>query len=206
MAYVLGLTGGLLGVAAGLTQVVAGSQIPEWTGSKQDSIPLGILTIALSIVAIAAASGQRRGGNSAPMRAVYAFALAGTGLLCLTTAGRVWWPSAVLLVVAGALALGSPRAAAAVLAANWMRVLLGAVGGCEWLMAAGATPVPMIIGALGGACLIAAACLIHRPRREIWPLIAVGTLPFAAVAWTAIVPLLLPIEAVVTALAIRRTS
>ena len=63
------------------------------------------------------------------------------------------------------------------------------------LMAAGAAPVPMVAGAVGGAAVIAAAWLDNRSPWRTWTLVAVGTVPFAALAWTSIVPLLLTVEA-----------
>jgi hypothetical protein len=69
-------------------------------------------------------------------------------------------------------------------------------------MAAGAAPASMVVGALGGACLVAAAWLGHQPRWRSWALVVVGTIPFAALAWTSIVPLLLTIEAFAVAAAL----
>ena len=66
-------------------------------------------------------------------------------------------------------------------------------------MAAGAAPAPMVVGALGGACLVAAAWLGNRPRWRSWALVVAGTVPFAALAWMSIVPLLLTVEAFVIA-------
>jgi hypothetical protein len=60
------------------------------------------------------------------------------------------------------------------------------------LMAAGAAPVTMAVGAVGGTALIAAAWLRTAPRGVVVGLIAVGTVPLAALAWSAMVPLLLP--------------
>jgi hypothetical protein len=119
----------------------------------------------------------------------------GPGLLCLTTVGRLWYLPAVLLLPAGALTIDSLRDTAAAIAADWWRVLLSALGGCQLLMSAGAAPAPMLAGALGGASLIATAWMDQRRRWRLWALISIGTIPFAVLAWTSIVPALIAVEA-----------
>ena len=105
----------------------------------------------------------------------------------------------MLLVIAGVQTIHSWRDTAAAVATGWSQILLGALGCCELLMAAGSAPVPMVIGAVGGLSLVAAACLNDRRR---WVLVAIDTVPFAVVGWTAIVPLLLAVEAI--ALSVRK--
>jgi hypothetical protein len=195
LATLLGLTGALIGVAAGLTQATVGDQIPQWTGAKQSPLALGLLTVALSLLAGLAAVRQRGPGLSAGARAACALGLAGPGLLCLTTVGRLWYLPAVLLLAAGALTIGSRRDMAATLTAHWWRILLGALGGCQLLMSAGAAPASMVVGALGGTALVAAAWLDPQPRWRSWALVAIGTIPFAALTWVSVVPLLLTAEA-----------
>jgi hypothetical protein len=202
LAAGLGLAGGLIGVAAGVTQATVGDQIPQWSGAKQAPVALGLLTVALSLLAGLAAGRQHRTDLSVGARAACALGLVGPGLLCLSTVGRLWFPPAGLLIAAGALTIDSWRDTVSALAANWWRVLLGALGGCELLMSAGAAPAPMVAGALGGAALIAAAWLNHEPRWRSWALVAIGTVPFAALTWTSIVPLLLTVEAFAIAAAI----
>jgi hypothetical protein len=198
----LGLAGALIGVAAGLTQATVGDRIPEWTGAKQAPVALGLLTVALSLVAGLAAARQQRSDLSLGARAGCAIGLAGPGLLCLTTVGRLWFLPAVLLLAGAALTIDSWRDTASTIGARWWSVLLSALGGCELLMAARAAPAPMLVGALGGAALIAAAWLRRPSRVRSWTLVAVGTVPFAVLAWTAVVPLLLLVEAFVVALAL----
>jgi len=111
------------------------------------------------------------------------------------------WPAA-LLVTAGVLTIDSWRDTAATLAAHWRRVLLGVLGGCQLLMSAGAAPAPMVAGAIGGAVLVAAASLQRAARWQTLALVVIGTVPFAALAWTSIVPLLLTVEALAIAAAI----
>jgi hypothetical protein len=198
----LGLVGAALGVLAGILQATIGARIPEWTGAKAAPLALGLLTIGLSAVAGCAAVRQRRAGLSVWARAGCALGMIGPGLLCLSTVGRLWYPSAILLVAAGILTVDSWRSTAKVIAVDWFRVLLSALGGCELLMAAGAAPVPMVVGAVGGLALIAAAWTTSRGAR--WGLIVLGTVPFAALAWDAVVPVLLAVLAFAVAIPLLR--
>lgn len=204
LAAGLGVTGGLFGVAAGLIQAIVGERVPQWSGAKQAPVALGLLTVALSLVAVLAAARQRT-DLSVRARAACAVGLVGPGLLCLSTVGRLWYLPAALLLPAGVLTVDSWRATVAALAPDRWRILLSALGGCVLLMSAGAAPVPMVIGAVGGVCLVAAAWLDHQPSWRIWALVVVGAIPFAAVAWTSIVALLVAVEAfAVAALVTRR--
>jgi hypothetical protein len=198
----LGLAGGLIGVAAGVTQATVGARIPEWTGAKQAPVALGLLTVALSLAAALAADRQRRTALSIGARAACALGLVGPGLLCLSTVGRLWFLPAALLVTAGVLTIDTWHDTAVTLAAHWGRILLGALGGCQLLTSAGAAPAPMVAGALGGATLVAAASLHHVARWKTLAWVVIGTVPFAALAWTSIVPLLLTVEALAIAAAI----
>ena len=128
----------------------------------------------------------------------------GPGLLCLSTVGRLWYPSAVLLLIAGGMTIDSWRDSARAFAEDWFRVLLTALGGFEILMAAGSAPVPMAVGVVGGIALIAAAWLRRVSRRVLVGLLVVGTGPFAVLAWTAVVPLLLAAVAFAVAIPVVR--
>jgi hypothetical protein len=79
--------------------------------------------------------------------------------------------------------------------AHWDQVLLSALGCCELLMAAGAAPLAMAVGAIGGSALVLSAWLRTVPRIVRIGLVVLGTLPFAAVGWVAVVPILLVIVA-----------
>jgi hypothetical protein len=201
---ILGVTGGALGVVAGAVQAAIGPQIPQWTGAKASPIALGLLTIGLSAVAGFAAVRQRDGGLSVWGRTACALGMVGPGLLCLSTVGRLWYPSAVLLLVAGTMTVDSWRDCARAIAEDWFRVLLTALGGFEMLMAAGAAPALMLVGAVGGIALIAAAWLRRAPRRVLVGLVVVGTIPFAVLAWMAVVPLLLAVAASAVAVPVVR--
>ena len=115
LARRLGTAGALLGVAAGLIQVTLGSRIPAWTGAKDATTALGLLTVALPVLAGLAAVRQSRSELSPLARAGWALGLIGPGLLCLSTVGRLWYLPAVLLVAAGWLAVDSWRETAVAL-------------------------------------------------------------------------------------------
>jgi hypothetical protein len=204
LVAVLGLTGAALGIVAGAVQATVGPRIPEWTGAKASPVALGLLTIGLSALAGFVAVRQGDGGLSVRARIACALGLIGPGLLCLSTVGRLWYPSAVLLLVAGTLTIDSWRDSARSVADDWFRVLLTALGGFEILMAAGAAPVLMVVGAVGGIALISAAWLRPAPRRVLVGLVVVGTVPFAVLAWTAAVPLLLAATAFAVAIPVVR--
>ncbi len=187
----LGVLGGGLGLVAGVIQASVGSRIPEWTGNKADPVPLGLLTIALSLLAIVMALWQRRSGPATAARGAAALALLVPGLLCFTTVGRLWFLPAALLLPAAAMAVDDWRGTAAAVGRNWSRCLLAALGAIELLMAAGATPLLMIVASVGGLALITAAWLPGPSRPTLVGLLVVGTVPFAVLAWTAIVPVLL---------------
>jgi hypothetical protein len=70
----------------------------------------------------------------------------------------------------------------------WARIMLIIVGMCELLMAAGATAGPMAIGLVGGLAVIGGAVVLPSRRATGAALLVVGTVPFAIVAWSALVP------------------
>jgi hypothetical protein len=118
-----------------------------------------------------------------------------TGVGAAETDRRHRW-AAVLGLAGGALgvvagivqATVGPWIPARVFADDWFRVLLTALGGFE----------------VGGVALITAAWLRTAPRAVVVGLIAVGTVPFAALAWSAVVPLLLAVVVVVVAVPVVR--
>jgi hypothetical protein len=160
----------------------------------------------LSSLAGFAAVRQRDAGLSVWGRAACALGLIGPGLLCLSTVGRLWYPSAVLLLVAGMMTIDSWRATVRAFADDWFRVLLTALGGFELLMAAGAGPLIMAVGVVGGFALIAAAWLRPGSRDVLLGLVVAGTVPFAVLAWSAVVPLLLAVVVLLVAVPVVRES
>lgn len=203
----LGMGGAVLGVAAGLAQVAVGDRIPEWSGAKQAPVGLGLLTVALSLIGGLAALLQRR-PLTILARAACALGLVGPGLICLTTVGRLWYLPSLLLSLAGILTVERWGPTFAAVTTEWMRVLLSVLAACEILMAAGAAPVPALVGGLGG--VIVAVTAWARPTRRIPSrvLVALGAVPFAVVGWTAVVPVLVALESIAIALVLptRRAS
>ena len=191
-AGLLSLTGAGLGVLAGVLQATIGTTIPSWTGAKQAPVALGLLTIGLSAVAaVAAAALLAPIGRRSGLRLAAATAVAVVAGVCFSTVGRLWLVPGPLLLVGAALSIEDYRAAAADVRRNWLRVLLASGGGFELLMAAGASPLVLVIGGVGGVALIASAGVGRHAARGAAGLMVLGTVPFAAVAWSGIVPVLL---------------
>jgi len=82
-AYLAGVAGAALGIAAGIAQWAIGNEIPEWTGDKLHPVQLGIITIALSLIALAAVVFAHRNPTISPRARV---ALA-AGLLLAASPG-----------------------------------------------------------------------------------------------------------------------
>jgi hypothetical protein len=193
----LAASGAVLGVVAGVVQASVGSDIPDWTGAKASPGALGALTIVLSLVAGAGWAALRRPRPGEPLVAVAALVV--PALVCFTTVGRLWLVPGPLLLVGATLSIASWREAAELTRRSWIRVLLAALGGFEILMAAGAAPVQMAVGAGGGAAVVAAAVTGAQRRWLFLGLVLVGTIPFATLAWAALVPVLLLLVAVALA-------
>jgi hypothetical protein len=151
---------------------------------------------------------SRRPHLGAGGRLVAVVALGLPALVCFTTVGRLWIVPGPLLLIGATLSIGSWSEAADLTRRNWTRVLLASLGGFEMLMAAGATPVVMAVGVAGGAALVAGAWAWAGDHRTVLAgaLIALGTVPFAALAWIALVPLLLLLVAVALATTLFRQA
>ena len=195
LAARIGQGGAGLLLGAGLVQAVAGYAIPEWTGDKLAHGALGLLTVALAVLAGVAAVRQRSSRLSVLARAACACGMLGPGLLALTTVGRLAYLPAAFLTVAGVLAVEQWRATGAALVADWSRVLLTVLGCCELLLVAAGPGWLMLVGAFGGPALVVAAWWRSAPRRAVAGLVALGTLPLAALGWTVVVPLVLGVTA-----------
>jgi hypothetical protein len=192
-----GIVGAVLLIIAGLVQTTLGTVIPDWTGDKREPVALGLLSVALGTVAAVAARRPRSGEASAGIRLAWALALVGPGLLGLSTVGVLGWVPAILLTSAGILAVADEwRGAVLAVSGNAIRVLISALGACQLLMAAGAAPLLMIIGGLGGAAMISSAWLRSAPTGPRIGIVLLGLLPFAGAGWTAIGP---PLVALVAA-------
>jgi hypothetical protein len=199
----LGITGSVIGVLAGTVQALVGTRIPEWTGAKEAPVSLGLLTIALSLLAGYAAYRQARPNTTVKSRAAYAAALLIPGLLCFSTVGRLWFLPGLLLLAGALFSIDGVRETSMLITRNWLRCLLALLGAAELLMAAGAAPVPLAVGAVGGVALIAAAT-VARSRASLVALMVLGTVPFASLAWTAVIPVLLLVTAAAIAVPLTR--
>lgn len=108
----LGFAGGILGVVAGAVQWAFGSDIPEWTGNKLHTVQLGIITVALSLMALAALRHAARHPGAPPrLRLVLALGVLAPAGICFTTVGRLWYVPGLLLALAAALLFLPPTAA-----------------------------------------------------------------------------------------------
>ncbi|WP_295701883.1 hypothetical protein [Lapillicoccus sp.] len=205
LAARLGGAGAVAGVVAGLIQLTLGPSIPEWTGAKSSPGALGLLTMVLSLLAGLAALRQRDANLSTGHRTAYAAIIIATALLCFTTVGWLWWwLPAPLLFAAGSLTIDNTHDSIRAIRDNWARCLLTVLGGSEILMAAGAGPLLMAVGGLGGAVLVAVAWVPMTQRSTFLDLVLIGTVPFALLGWTAIAPILLMLMAVAIALPLVR--
>lgn len=195
--------GAVLGMAAGVIQATVGSRIPAWTGAKADPVALGILTVVVSALALVAALRMSPSLRREQRLGALAF-VAVMALLCLTTVGRLWLAPGPLLLLGAAVAVRPRTDLTMPTRRGWVQALLVVLGGVELVMAASAPLVTMAIGVLGGGALIACGWLLARSTIAAAVLLVIGTLPFAVVAWWAIVPVLVLVLA--SALAVPQLS
>lgn len=185
IAAFAGLTGGVLGIAAGLIQATVGEHIPNWSGHKTEPLALGLLTMLLSAISIVSAITLRRNLTlTAEQRLAAAAGLLIPGGLCFSTAGSLWYLPGVLLLTGGlyALVAGDPHRTREVVPARWGHLLVSVLGAFELLIAVSAGPITtIIVGVVGGVALLAAPWLPTWPVRLL--LLLIGTLPFAVMAW-----------------------
>jgi hypothetical protein len=186
----LAALGAGLGVLAGAVQATVGSEIPAWTGDKADPTPLGLLTIGLSAAAGGGLLMARRPETAPGTRLAALAATVVVALVCFSTVGGLWLLPGPLLLVGALLAVGSWSDALRTARRHWPRVLIAALGGCQLLLAAGASPVLMVVGGASGVALVTAAVVSTRGPRVAAGLLVLGTVPFAVLAWTAFAPVL----------------
>lgn len=111
-AYLAGVTGAVLGILAGIAQWALGNEIPEWTGDKLHPVQLGIITIALSLIALGAVVFAHRNLTLSPWaRVALAAAILLAAVVCFTTVGRLWYLPGPLLIIAAGLLLAGSRSA-----------------------------------------------------------------------------------------------
>jgi hypothetical protein len=204
-----GLLGGALGAAAGIVQATVGTQLGAWAGSKADPVPLGLLTIGLSGLALTAALVRLRAGRSpsAGVRATVAGAELVAGLVGFSTVGRLWWlPGALLLAAAAAEISTSPVGVARAVRHAWPAILTGILGVCLMLVAATAdAPLLLWLGLAGGLAVAAAPWIAGRSVPFAVGALLLGALPYAAITWwSAITPLAAALALATGTVAIRR--
>jgi hypothetical protein len=207
-----GLLGGTLGVAAGIVQAVAGTELGAWAGSKADPVPLGLLTIALAGLVLAAIPISLRAGRRQPgagRRATMAGVELVAGSVCFSTVGRLWWlPGALLLSAAAAEVSAAPADVARVVRRAWPAILTGMLGACLMLVAATAdSPLVLWTGLAGGLAVAAVPWIAARSGRIAVGTLLLGALPFAALTWwSAVTPLTAALALLAGTVAIRHPA
>lgn len=96
-----GIIGSALGILAGLVELSIGAQIRSWIGNKENPVILGLVTILLSGMALAAFIVVRKREAQTNDRKLMIFL--GTLLptvICFTTVGRLWYLPGTLLMIA----------------------------------------------------------------------------------------------------------
>jgi hypothetical protein len=194
----LALVGSALGAAAGVVELTVGSSIREWIGNKNDPTRLGLVTITLSLIALASALAlQRRSTEMSPTRqAALATGLLGPGLVCLSTVGRLWYVPGILLVAAGLLVLADLRDHRRVVLAaagqHWTAILTATLALLYLALGLTAQGLAGLLGIAGGLATLALLAL--RPRGPGWLVhvaLAAAVLPFALTTWWSVVTPLL---------------
>jgi hypothetical protein len=192
---VLATAGATLGIIAGLVDVAVGPSIRGWVGNKLNTSILGIATIALSALALAAAIAWQRNGSRVGLRRLgTAVALAVPAILCFTTIGRLWYlPGSILLIAAATILVNSTREdfEGAMNARRWLRGLLVILGGFYVFLGADALGLAGALGIAGGLGIWAVLAHDSALRRASFAVIALCALPFAiATWWSAVTPLI----------------
>ena len=189
----LAVAGATLGVIAGLVDLAVGASIRAWVGNKLDTSTLGVATVLLSAVSLAAAvAWQRRDGRAAGERrlaTVLAFLLPAG--VCFTTIGRIWYLPGVLLLAASVLVLLASSREELVRAVDehhWLNGLVALLGGYYVFLGADALPKGAgVLGILGGLAIWAALLTTRRSHRAGRGLLWAGALPFAILTWWSVI-------------------
>lgn len=209
----LGMLGGTLGLAAGLAELAAGPSIRSWVGDKNDTTRLGLTTLLLAGIALAAAIELARKPDASPARK---FALAAglllPGLICFTTVGRLWYLPGALLVAGGILVLAGLRGETAVIAAaverSWTTILTVGLGCLYVVLGATALGLAGLFGVIGGILVLAAVTAPDRIAGRYRVIVLLAALvPFAALTWWSVVtPLIALLALTIGCLAINRSK
>ena len=147
LATTLGIWGATLGMLAGLVELGIGSQIRPWIGNKENPAILGLMTMLLSGMALAAvtvARKQETQTNDGKLAIFLGVLL--PAAVCFTTVGRLWYLPGALLVGSAALLayefwIAPPRSATPgtssdkgwrLIAGIGSLVILGSIGMAFW--------------------------------------------------------------------------
>jgi hypothetical protein len=209
----LAALGASLGLVSGVVELALGPHIRSWVGDKQDTTRLGLATIALSAIALAAAvTWLRRRDGSVGTRLLIAVGLLVPGAICFTTVGRAWYLPGGFLVIAAGLASagfrGEARDVVATISRSWLAVLTVALGAFYIFLGATALGVAGALGIVGGFVILALVATGRGvPLRLRLSLLVVAALPFALLTWWSIVtPLLAILVIAVGTPALRRAN
>jgi hypothetical protein len=187
----LATVGSALGVIVGVVDTAVGSSIRAWVGNKIDTTTLGLATVALSAVALAAASAwQRPGGHAGGRRLATVLALVVPAAICFTTIGRLWYVPGALMLLAAFLVIAASthgELAGALTERRWSRGLTVTLGGYYVFLGADALGVPGMLGILGGIAIWAALLTANHSPRRAYLLLTLGALPFALATWWSVV-------------------
>jgi hypothetical protein len=194
----LALAGATLGIAVGLVDIAAGASIRDWVGNKLHTTTLGITTVILSAVALAAAvEWQRVGGRGGGRRLATALGFVLPAGVCFTTIGRLWYLPGILLLAAGMLVLLASSREELVHAVNehrWLGGLVALLGGYYVFLGADALPKATgVVGIVCGVAIWAALIATGKSHRMSLGLLAAGALPFAILTWWSVVTPLIAI-------------
>jgi hypothetical protein len=190
-----GFGAALLGVAAGIAEVVVGTA--PWLGNKNDPTTLGFVTVLLALVIGAAGLGFR--WATTPLRALAVVtAMLVPALLGVTTAGAAWLPAGAVAVLGGLAALRHGvdlRSTPGALSEQWPALLLGFLALIYLALGIIARGVTGVLAVSGSLAIAAALLLRHRSRMVAVLMLLAGALPFAVVAWWSVLP---PLTATLT--------
>jgi hypothetical protein len=195
----LAAVGATLGLAAGTLELAIGPHIRTWVGNKIDTTRLGLATIALSAIALAAAlTWLRQHEPPVTTRLLIVVGLIIPAGICFTTAGRSWYLPGALLLLAAASAVAELRhqaaEARATIARTWLPALTTILAALYIFLGATALGLAGLLGILGGIAVLALLVSSARlPRRLGRLLLVAAALPFAALTWWSVVTPLLAI-------------
>jgi hypothetical protein len=194
----LAVAGATLGVVAGLVDVAVGASIRAWVGNKLDTTTLGVATVILSAISLAAAvEWYRPGGRAGGRRLATVLAFLVPAGVCFTTIGRLWYLPGVLLLAASVLVLLASSREELVRTVDehhWLNGLVALLGGYYVFLGADALPQGAgVLGILGGLAIWTALVTTRRWHRAGLGLLWAGALPFAILTWWSVITPLIAI-------------